>query len=76
MVKKRCGYLQGYCCHPGECEVALGQPDRMKLVPADIQRVSRCCWHVSEKEQVKIDTRRQRRRRDWKVGNPYEGRLV
>jgi len=69
---KKCGYLGGHCANPGPCEFFpedLGQLVGFGKLP---EGVLECPHHrpLTTGGQYRIKFRR--RRRDWKVGNPYD----
>lgn len=73
-MRKKCGYFPGYCLCPGACPfTVLGYPSPGEW--AGYERAAKFCkWRAAKNQAGRETYASMRRRRDWQVGNPYEGR--
>lgn len=71
-MSKRCGYVTGHCLSSERC--CLSPEDFGELLGwGRLQKEALSCpFHRPPKRPSKFGLWKQRRRRDWKVGNPYK----
>lgn len=69
---KRCGYVKGCCLKDGGCDFyPNGFGDLLHW--GELQKKARRCKFLATKARAfRVEVRKARRRRDWKVGNPYD----
>ena len=69
---KQCGYFPGYCINPGRCDLNVnGWPSPVRWYKIT-KAAANCEWRVGKSKTGLKLAYRLLRRRDWKVGNPYE----
>ena len=69
---KKCGYAKGYCDSVGPCDIVIeGWGD--VLAWQQINKIAKACDHYHPRvSDARSIYQSQRRRRDWRVGNPYQ----
>ena len=69
---KLCGYRSGYCTSPGGCTLVTPNTGQ-KFTWEELGKMAwHCGYFVYRAAQNQLGLPLPRRRRDWKVGNPYE----
>lgn len=71
-VIKRCGYANGYCVSEEVCR-DYGKDYWNAAERRELAKVARGCRYFQSKaDALLVEVHKARRRRDWKVGNPYQ----
>ena len=68
---KKCGYAKGYCDSPGPCDFEIEGWGEV-VAWRRLGKLARACeYYIPRASEPRIIAQMQRRRRDWRVGNPY-----
>ena len=68
---KKCGYAKGYCDSPVPCDLEIeGWGEAVAW--RKLRELAKACDHyLPRAPEFRSMSRIPRRRRDWRVGNPY-----
>lgn len=72
MIRKKCGYHEGFCVKMGECDFTPEGFGDLLTFNSFSRQVRQCPYLRLYQLTPDIAMSRQRRRRDWEVGSPYE----